>query len=89
MRFCNLRSAALALCLLAFAGLLTSVCIPGAFAQGIITGGVSGTVADQTGAVIPKANVTATNDATGTTFRRRPTGRETFISPISRLAYTP
>jgi hypothetical protein len=41
-----------------FAGLLT-VTSAAAFAQGIITGGINGTVADPTGAVIPNASITA------------------------------
>ncbi len=89
MRFCNLRSAALALSLLAFAGLLTSVSIPVASAQGIITGGISGTVADQTGAVIPKANVTATSEATGTTFKATANGQGDFyIADLPIGVYT-
>jgi hypothetical protein len=42
-----------------FAGLLT-VTSAAAFAQGIITGKINGTVADPTGAVVPNATVTAT-----------------------------
>jgi len=36
-------------------------------AQGT-TSRISGTVTDQTGAVVPNATVTATNDATGVTY---------------------
>jgi hypothetical protein len=55
-----IRSTLLAL-VCALAGALT-----GAHAQGIITGGIGGTVTDQTGAVIPNATVTAINDSTQT-----------------------
>jgi hypothetical protein len=40
-----------------------------AAAQGIITGGITGSVTDQTGAAIPNASITATNGATGTAFQ--------------------
>src|SRR5262249_25156915 len=46
--------------LLAFAGL--------AFAQGIITGSIAGSVSDQTGAVISGANVAAKNQETNQIF---------------------
>ena len=39
-----------------------------AFAQGIITGSLSGTVVDPSGAVVPDATVTATDKARGTSF---------------------
>ncbi len=38
-------------------------------AQGIITGGINGSVVDQTGAVIPGATIRATNEATGISFQ--------------------
>jgi hypothetical protein len=40
-----------------------------AHAQGIITGGISGVVADPTGAVIPGASITATNASTNSTAK--------------------
>ena len=40
-----------------------------AHAQGIVTGGISGVVADPTGAVIPGASVTATNASTNSTAK--------------------
>jgi hypothetical protein len=45
-----------------------------ASAQGIITGGVHGTVTDQTGAVIPGAAVSVTNTATGAIVQAKSTG---------------
>ncbi len=65
MRFFQTLSAAKALCLLAFASLLTSVSVPVASAQGIITGGITGSVVDSTGAVIPGASIEAKNESTG------------------------
>lgn len=50
-------------------------------AQGIITGGITGSVTDQTGAAIPNAAVTATNGATGTTFRAVSNGEGDFNIP--------
>src|SRR5206468_2401184 len=38
-----------------------------AFAQGIVTGSIAGTVVDSTGAIIPGAKVTATQTETNTT----------------------
>ena len=43
------------------------------------TGSVSGTVADQTGAVIPGATVTLTNDATGVTREVQTNQVGTFV----------
>jgi hypothetical protein len=45
-----------------------------ASAQGIITGGMNGTVTDQTGAVIPGAAVSVTNTATGAIVQAKSTG---------------
>jgi len=53
---------------------------PSAFAQGIITGSISGTVVDSTGAVIPQAIVTAKDLAKGTsvTTKSQPNGEFAF-----------
>jgi hypothetical protein len=54
------------LCLIAaFAALAAGVLTPAAFAQATATATVEGTVTDKTGAVIPKATVKLTNEATG------------------------
>ena len=48
-----------------------------AFAQGT-TSRISGTVTDLTGAVVPNATVTATNDATGSSYTTRSSGTGTY-----------
>jgi hypothetical protein len=63
MRFLNLRAATLAFNLLLALALVTMGAV--AFAQGIITGGITGTVVDQTGAVVQGATVEAKSDSTG------------------------
>jgi hypothetical protein len=68
MRFCCCCSI-LVLSFLAAACILGGVCVPAVHAQGIITGGIAGTVTDQTGAVIPSATVKATNEGTGAIFQ--------------------
>lgn len=47
-------------------------------AQGIITGSISGSVTDQTGAVISNATVTAVSDSTGTTLQGQKQRRGAF-----------
>jgi hypothetical protein len=69
----------LALSLLALVGLFTLVSAPVATAQGIITGGITGSVVDQTGAVIPNATVKAVNEATGGTLQVSTNGEGTFV----------
>ncbi len=48
-------------------------------AQGIITGSITGSVTDQTGAVIANASVTAAGDNTGTTFQAKTDGAGHFL----------
>ena len=50
-------------------------------AQGIITGSISGSVTDQTGAVISNATVTAVSDSTGTTLQAKTNGEGHFLIP--------
>lgn len=57
------------LALSTLAGLIPGVAGLGAHAQGIITGGIVGSVTDPTGAVIPNASITFTNDGTGTSMQ--------------------
>jgi hypothetical protein len=60
----KLKMYTLPLALAAFA----SFSLVPAYSQGIITGAVSGTVTDASGAVIPNATVTAVDNAKGTSF---------------------
>lgn len=55
------------------------LCLPGARAQGY--GSISGTVTDSTGAVIPGAQVTATQQSTALSFRTTTSGAGTFNFP--------
>ena len=52
-----------------------------AYAQGSVTSSLSGTVADATGAVVPGADVTAKNDATGSVFSAVSGGNGSFTIP--------
>ena len=64
---------------------LSQVCC----AQGIITGGITGRIVDQTGAVIPGATVSVVNESTGTTFRAKSGDEGTFvISDVPLGSYT-
>src|SRR5580658_10277184 len=47
-------------------------------AQGIITGGISGTAVDQTGAVVGGATAQAVSEATGTTLQAKTNGAGQF-----------
>ncbi len=62
-----------------FAVLLAGSAI--AVAQGIITGGITGSVADQTGAVIPNASIKVVNEATGTAIQATANGEGDFQIP--------
>jgi hypothetical protein len=64
MRFIRLQTAALILSLLAIAGFVANTTPPFAYAQSNVTGGLSGVVADSTGAVVPGAKVTVTDAST-------------------------
>jgi Carboxypeptidase regulatory-like domain len=48
-------------------------------AQGIITGGIAGTVMDQTGAVIANATIKAVNEATGTALQAKSDAQGGFV----------
>ncbi len=69
MRIVRHQNAHLIFRLLALAGVALIVATSVAFSQGIITGGITGTAADQTGAVVPGAVVKAVSDTTGSTFQ--------------------
>jgi carboxypeptidase family protein len=64
MRFIRIQNAALALSLLAVAGFVANTTAPVAYSQSNVTGGLSGVVHDQTGAVVPGATVVVTDTAT-------------------------
>ncbi len=58
-------------------------------AQGIITGGISGTVADQTGAIVSAATAQAVSETTGATFQAKTNGAGQFqFSNVPLGAYT-
>ncbi|HEV2576976.1 MAG TPA: carboxypeptidase regulatory-like domain-containing protein [Acidobacteriaceae bacterium] len=79
----GLREICLALLLFCF-GITSS-----ATAQTGGEGGIQGTVADSTGAAIPNATVTATNNATGVSEKRQTTSAGLYtISPIVPGTYT-
>jgi hypothetical protein len=60
-----------------------------ALAQGIITGGIAGTVVDQTGAVIPGATITVTNESTGTAMQTTSSAEGNFLfSAVPVGSYT-
>jgi len=52
-------------------GLLTCVAAPLALSQGITTGTVSGVVTDQSGAVVPGAQIQIANLATGVKLEQK------------------
>jgi hypothetical protein len=60
-----------------------------AIGQGIITGGITGTVVDPTGAVVPNADVTAISESTGTSLQAKSNGEGSFqISDVPLGLYT-
>ena len=60
-----------------------------AFAQGIITGGITGAVVDQTGAIVPGATVQVVSETTGATFQAKSNGEGEFqIKDVPLGAYT-
>ena len=64
MRFSRLQNAVLGLSLLAVTGFLVNTTASIARAQSAVTGGVSGTVSDSAGGVVPGATVTVIDTAT-------------------------
>src|SRR5579863_7010484 len=64
MRFLRLQNVALAFSLLAISGFVVNTTAPVAHAQNAVTGAVSGTVADGSGAVVPGATVVVVDTAT-------------------------
>ncbi len=70
--YCNWRVLFLTLCLLCWA-------VPSAQAQ--VKSNFTGTVSDQTGAVIPNATVTVTNEGTNISVSRQTTGDGLYVVP--------
>jgi hypothetical protein len=75
MRFIRIQNVALALALFGAVGLTATNFAPAAHGQTIVSGDISGHVADSTGAVVVGATVTMTSDATGAR-RETKTGAE-------------
>jgi hypothetical protein len=73
-----------------FAVLLTLFAVSQlANAQGIITGGISGTVADQSGAIVSDAMAQVVSETTGATFQAKTTGAGEFqFSNVPLGGYT-
>ena len=65
MRFIRIQNLSLALALLGVAGLTAMNTAPAAYGQTIVSGDISGHVADSTGAVVVGATATMTSDANG------------------------
>ncbi len=61
MRYLRFLTAALGLSLLVFAGTLAITSVPSLYAQSNISGDISGTVTDASGAALPEAQVTVTS----------------------------
>jgi hypothetical protein len=61
----HLKAAALALTLFAIPGVLANLAVPAAYAQSNISGDLTGTVTDPSGAVLVNAAVTVTSDTNG------------------------
>jgi hypothetical protein len=73
---------------LLLAALLLSI-VPGANAQISGQGGISGTITDASGAVIPGATITAVENSTGVAIVRQSTGTGYYVvSPLLPGVYT-
>jgi len=89
MRIFRYQNAYVAVRFLTLAGFALIVASSVAFSQGIITGGISGTVADPSGAIIPNADVKVISDSTGTTFAVKSNSEGAFqISDVPIGSYT-
>ena len=82
MRFIRLQNLSLALALLGLAGLSATNFAPAAYGQTIVSGDISGHVADATGAVVVGATVTMTRDADGTRRETKTSAEGEFRFPM-------
>jgi Carboxypeptidase regulatory-like domain len=75
--------------LFAALSVLAALCCPSLSLAQIDTGGITGTVTDPSGAVVPRATITLTNDATGTSFSTESTSTGTYsLNAIRPGSYT-
>ena len=91
MRFIRLQGMSAAFFVWALAGLAIGLLQGGttAFAQGIITGSITGGITDQTGAVIPGASITATSESTKAVFQVKSSALGLFqISDVPLGSYS-
>ena len=69
--------------------LAAAVCLPTCLSAQVDTGGVTGTVTDQSGAVVPGAKITLTNNATSVTETTESTATGTYsFSGMRPATYT-
>ena len=66
--------------------LVVFTCNIGAFAQLSARATITGTVTDSSGAVVPGATVTITNDATNVSLKTQSNGRGVFVAPELNVA---
>ena len=89
MRVIQLQKLAFSATVWTVATTLFFACELPTYAQGIITGGITGSVADQTGAVIPGAAVSVTNTATGAIAHVKSDGEGNFqVADVPIGVYT-
>jgi len=86
MKFIRLQSAVLALGLFVMAGVIANFSAPVAVAQSTISGEITGTVTDITGAVVPQATVTLTSADLGVKSATTSSATGTYRFPLLRPA---
>lgn len=86
MRFIRLQNAVLALGLLTMAGVFANFLAPVAIAQSTVSGEITGTVTDISGAVVPKATVTLTSADLGVKSVTTTSSTGTYRFPLLRPA---
>jgi Carboxypeptidase regulatory-like domain len=78
MRLFRFASSVLSLSFVAFAAMGVWMNQPLVSAQGIITGGITGSVTDPTGAVVPNASIQVKNQTTGAIFQEQSNAQGDF-----------